>query len=591
MVTPKRTIEIGDDDIQDVENDIQKLKTKYLTPIDNVRSYGKPGPVFSEQPNAEFQGLQTDNQRPLESRIHAFYRFIGFPVATSDGFYNPGHRPGGQFLTALDNLSGAAKRRANVDKKFQEADFISAVQLREDNHELRRSVFARKDANSSLYAILLRERPPFQVLDENKGPFDPDEQSFNVDSRTKEADNFLNDNPNFIPGDVTEDLAPLISITGNNFAMGFKILRPFVVDPRVEVTVQPDNNRMAVPFLATKEQLVIEKQGKTNISVLRPGIELIIRERLRKSSDEAVSFLETLERIADNEVTPANFASPEGMTLPVPVDIVTLRNTVEALLGDNDIEISSVLELQGITTVQVRIIVKLVKQIKAVINQLHLAIAQIDLSRDLINWVPFPSSEGPEQGDSGAILNEEGISTDLNKLASDIKFLRIKFITETRRVSEEMDIGGFAYPEAASLNTSNISSIKADLDKKIKQRNKIANDAFKAMGRIDLITGEISGLGLINVLSIYIALWSMDEISLISLLDDESFERLVNNFDSLVVGAAADRRDAGTKEDIETALRNFEDKLINVLTFADNEFNRQFVAPGEEPGGDIFANS
>ena len=26
MVTPKRTIEVGDDDIQDVENDIEKLK-------------------------------------------------------------------------------------------------------------------------------------------------------------------------------------------------------------------------------------------------------------------------------------------------------------------------------------------------------------------------------------------------------------------------------------------------------------------------------------------------------------------------------------------------------------------------------------
>lgn len=587
MALPKRSIEIGDDDIQDVENDIEKLKAKYLTPVDNLRSFAKPGPVFSNQSGAEFKGMQTDNLRPLESRAHAFYRYVGFPVATPDGFYNPGHQPGGQFLSEVGGTNDVARAKANVDEKFQNSQFIEIVNDREELHEINRSVFARRDLNSSLYAILLREKPPFQVLDENKGPFDIDKQNFEVSIRRTSALGFFSENTNLEESQVSF----LQEIIGPSFSNGRKILRPFVVNPRIEITTQPDRNRIAVPFLSDKEALVVEKKGKTPISVKRPGIEFIIRERLRKSSDEAVEFLENIEKIANNDVSPSSFTAPEGKQPQVPIDVVTLRNFVEAVLGDNDINPVSVLELQGITTVQVKVISNLVKTIKSVINQLIRSMKIIDEARSIINWVPFPSVDGPEQGARGARLNLDKISTDLNPLDDYIKKLRLKELVEKHRISQETDLGEFAYPGSASIKDSNLSKIRKELNKRTRQRNDIANGAFQAMGRIDTITGEVSGLGLIDVLCIYVALWSMNERSLISMLDDDAFARLVDNFPDLVVGAAANRDILGEKENIEVALGNFEQKLINVLTFADNEYGRQFLAPGEKSGGNISADS
>jgi hypothetical protein len=92
--------------------------------------------------------------------------------------------------------------------------------------------------------------------------------------------------------------------------------------------------------------------------------------------------------------------------------------------------------------------------------------------------------------------------------------------------------------------------------------------AINALKIIEIVTGEISGLGLVDILAIYTALWTIDIGDLISLLDNNSLARLNYNFPTLVTSEVANQL-SGTRPDIFTALTNFEKVLFNILTYAD----------------------
>ena len=353
-----------------------------------------------------------------------------------------------------------------------------------------------------------------------------------------------------------------------------------MVDPRIDNTVMPDKNQIAVPFLQNKSSLNLEQ----NIFVKRPGLEFIITERLRDSSNEAVKFFQTVEALINNNQVPVSDTATRTEN--------ELRLTVEALLENNQISQSAInSDIKGITTVQVRNITTLVKTIRSIIKSLQDAMLKINIARTQINWVPLPSPEGPEKGVIDAVLNQKDISA-LKGINKHILELKIKKLNAERRVAEERDLGDYASPFESVINDDNIILIDRELQDQIALRDKIASDAFQAMGDIEIISGEISGLGLLDILAVYTALWALDERALISLLDDQAFNRLTQFFPSLVVGAASDRAiSSSNKDDIATALEKFEKKLVNILTFIDREINRQNTAPGEIAGGTVSADN
>src|SRR5579871_5078200 len=88
-------------DDQDFDIDISKLATDWIAPIDAIRSYAG----INAQSAATIKQLSTSGnlnvtdiakvvkieQTVQESRAHAFYRWIGFPVSDkSQKIYNPG---------------------------------------------------------------------------------------------------------------------------------------------------------------------------------------------------------------------------------------------------------------------------------------------------------------------------------------------------------------------------------------------------------------------------------------------------------------------------------------------------------------------
>jgi hypothetical protein len=557
--------ESGEEDIQLVQKDIQSLADKYIVPVDQIRSTAKVQEISGSNPDDGFKNLKTDQTRRRESRAHAFLRYIGFPVGTADGFYNPGWPP---------TLGDDKSTRKNIDAAYSSAAFKKSVDNRERDPETLRGIFVRKDAASSTFTLMLSFVRPFNSLDEAKGPFDIDEQKKEVDARTIAATLFKLENPD-IDHDAAVAVLSSIPTIGPKLTGVRHILRPFVVDPRISNTVQPSSSLIAIPFLPNKQALKIDNSK----SVQRPGLELIIRERLRdrKSTGEDSAFFDNIKKILTQESSPTT--SPADLP-----DENTLRLTVSALLDDNKISDGAIDDINGITGIQIFVISRLVKTIKALTKVLFDSIVKIDEAKEKINWIPVPSEEGPELGAKDAKLTKTNSSVT-GALDKSILDLELRKAQAKRRITQAADLGAFASPFSAYMNDDDIETINANIAESVGERDSIANDAFKAMGNIELISGEVSGLGLIDILSVYVALWSMDEKALISLLDQESFDRMSTTFPELIVGAAADRKENGTKDNITTALKTFENRLINVLTFAETQLKLQGEAPKPIDGG------
>ncbi len=573
MATPKSLpqpfLDTDTEDLQSIETNISVLFNKFIAPIEALRSISKPPLSQVVDKNDigipflnDFQNLEIKNNKPLESRAHAFYRMLGLPVVASDGsFYNPGFDPTGN--KTID------KKQA-INSKVLNSKLQNIINARENLPLSLKNIFARQDLSSSVYALVLRYTGPFKILDENKQALDIDNQSFTVDSRNTEIVLFASFNDQLADKILNTSSAFTSTVVGQNFSGGQHILRPFIVDPRIENTVMPDKNRICVPFLKDKTTTRLH----ANTYLMRPGIELIIRDRLQAQTQDK-TFLNDVQKIINGDNSP-------GLTISS-LDLETLRSTVIALADQNKLEGTDILNIfNGFTSIQVETVSQLIKLIKVVIKQLYLALQQIDEAKNKINWVPVPAIEGPELGAKGAFLSRLGTNNSSSEIDLKITELRIKKLNSDRLITERQDLGTFASPFSSNLVGEKSKSYDSQLQEEIQKRDRIADTAFQAMGIIEIITGEISGLGLIDILSIYTALWAIDIKSLIGFLDDETFERLVT-YNPELKSTALEAR--GT--DILSTLNDFEHKLINILSFADKLLIQQQSSPLEEIGGVI----
>jgi hypothetical protein len=487
---------------------------------------------------------------------------LGFPVVASDGsFYNPGFNPiGGKTLD---------KKQA-VNAKIANSPIQNLMSTRELLPLSLKKIFAKQDLSSSVYALVLRYTGPFQVLDDSKQPLDVDNQTFTVDARNTEIALFASYNEQMSDKILATSSAFGSTPVGQNFSGGQHILRPFCVDPRIENTVMPDKNRICVPFLKDKTTTRLH----ANTYLMRPGLELIIRDRLQAQVEDK-TFLNDIQKIISGDKSPSSSATS--------LDLETLRSTVMALADQNKLEGNDILDIfNGFTSIQVETVSQLVKIIKVVIKQLYVAMQQIDEAKTKINWVPVPSVEGPGTGPQGAVLSRVGVNNAGSEIDLKITELRIKKLNADRLMTDRKDLGTFASPFSSNLVGEKAKTYDAQLQEEVQKRDRIADTGFRAMGVIETITGEISGLGLIDILSIYTALWAIDIKSLIGLLDDEAFQRLVTYNPTLKPLA-----DQARGTNVLSALGDFEHQLINILSFADKLLAQQQGSPLEELGGTI----
>lgn len=556
-------------DLNSIETDVSVLIEKYLNPIERLRSRSRPNPnggTGKDSTNLDvikndFKNLQISATAPLESRTSAFYRMLGLPVIGGQAsFYNPGFDP---------TRAAHAKKQQEINTQFYSKfkDLANQIQVREKRSQNYLNIFGKQNLTASLYALLLRYPAPFAIFKPEIKSLEIDNQTVTVQDREEELKKIAKDNPSF-QETIFSFGAPFQNVT--------KLLKPFIVDPQIENTIIPDTNKICVPFLLNKQATKIHN----NDYCLRPGIELILRQRLAPENLQVNSvFLKDIENLISqtSSSTTSETSSAERS------DIL---DTLSALSNSNEISNSTKDIFSHFSTLQSTIVLGLIKTIKYLINKLNKNIILIDEVKTQINWIPVPSTGGPGTGPLGASATNSGLKNSSSTLDVSITELRIKKLNSETQTQLLEDLGEFASPFKVNANSESSKNYSEELDQQVSKRDRLAHSALVAMGEIENITGEVAGLGLVDVLAIYIALWSMDLNNLLSLIDDNSFDRLYQlNKNFRGVTEVENRFNLGSAGvSISEALDNFQHKLGNILTWADSSLTSSLIISSSESG-------
>lgn len=549
MALPDPVLEQGFEDTQSIESDIEVLYTKFIKPIEKIRSIAQAtAESLSNSDKSQLRSNLAVAIGPVESRAHAFYRLLGFPVVDSQGnLYNPGFNP------------EASNDKKNAINTNQDAKKTSLMKTRESHAQYLQKVFNNQDLASSVYALVIASQPKLFFV------FDKDEQTFKISERDLEVDIVARDNPN-----LSSDISTARSSFANtpiNTTMdgGLHILKPFQVNPTLEFTVMPSNNWMAAPFLQNAD--ATRSSASPEIIHDRPGIEYIIRVRLQDTTRDPY-LLTALRNILNQEKSP-------NPTFINDVNTDVLKNTLFALADQNNINKIDVNDIfQTTTSTEADIIEQLIKTIKVVTQQLHTSVTELDKIRRKINFLPIVGITGPES--LGTIKD----TTAITKIDNQILQLTIKKLNAESQVQINKGLGNFATP---FLNLEKTNVYDQQLSQLTQLKTSLGNTGLRHLRTIEIITGEISGLGLIDILAIYTALWSIKLEDILGLLDQDSFDRLYNFNPALRAGPVANK----SRSSVNDALATLETRVGNILSFADKIYADSLNSPQESDKGNI----
>jgi len=488
---------------QNFDINIDKIYSDFITTIDSVRSnvnITDPANLnllkkFTED---SFTGSPTTaglkiEKEPQESRCHAFYRILGLPVVSNSGIYNPGLdiivekgrtvtisqkvTIANSLLNGFPEISLAREQYVNDNlKTFADNTSINACVLALSSSNIREfSSPFKKDAGS---------------LDFNKA-----NQSYII---SKESLIGSNNKVTFDQYIGREGVPP------SNFSTTrYHIIKPFIVDPRIDLTTSSDK-KIAIPFVREKSQLRVSETKY----VSRPLIEKIIRDRFSVSNQS-------------NNIG----------TLP--------KSVVDELLNNDTIKdvalVQQVASGKLYNLSEQQQFIKYLTMIYAMIDKLTEAQKIILDAQSQYYWLPIPSKTGPEGGSTvgpiyqkipAALLTEK----DLSVVASEIKKVISELSSQVAAVTNSPDIGGFLLPSyTITFNTDTSTALGDNGSESSKQlsqtRNATLSEANSALRTIEIIMGEFSGFGLCDIIAIMGALYVMPENSLLGFLDPDAYQR------------------------------------------------------------------
>lgn len=517
-------------DNQDIFSiDIEDLYDNYILAIDSFKSHFNAidstltESITSKKIDEIFSMTDINTPEYQESRCNAFYRMMGFPVVASDGsFYTPGFDPD---LTQED-INKKISTANNIDKNLKN----KILTERERFSKNKINIFRTRNIDATALAMASVYIRSFdKQIDQSIGPLDVDLQNFIIEDRNQIKNKIFFDKP------ISLDLSKTRHL-----------IRPFIVDPRIELTVIPSRNRTCVPFLLNKQDT---KLSITNNGYLkRPYIEKVISTRLSvknvklDSGDYINSILSTIksnDKIRDQQ-----------------------------LLS----EVSN--DLGGLYKSETVIFGQYVKIIRAIVDKLVQSINTIKEISNNINWQPVCNISGPEYGvELGSVVDEDkrnkNIEIDIlnsqrNKILQEINF--------DIGLGVDADAGNFIFSGIDDIILGDIKNVGKSYEDHINELNNIRNQygvvANQALKNIEIIMGEFSGLGLIDIVAIQCALWIMDIDSLVGLVDDKATERL---------GEKSKKNNTikytGNKKGIITSLTEFEKKITEIYKLIQNYYD------------------
>lgn len=501
--TPNQVIYQDD---QNFDIDIDQLYQDWIVKIDSIRSSS------SIQNNSKILSslgknsvITVNNKTKMEntvqeSRCHAFYRFIGLPVLGEGGaqFYNPGF----DIIKDPSRDLTLAKKQSIATKPVN-ADFNTLSDARENQALDALKVFSNP-LNIESGALALSSGGT-QKLRSFISPLDKDPTPLGAKKEDQTYD------VNAIARVGTRDV-PLTEFKDRNgvspksglLTKRSHIIKPFIVDPRIDFTVNPQSRLMAVPFVPNDDESYLIVNGTEKVE--RPVLEKIIRDRLAEPN------------IA-NAGTNANNIKEYIDSVPSIKDADLIK-----LVSTNDIykQTDSAKFINNINT------------IRAMMIKLVDAENLVRKAQGFYYWVPAPSTAGPEGGSTVQdIFISLATSTTLQTaLDREIVISAIKSITSNKN-SEAAQQLKFPVPttDFSSSTTQGLGDNNAEDNETLSAtRTRILKVASTALQTIEVIMGEFSGLGLCDIVALICALNIMDKSKLLGLLDLDAYNRMLKTF-------------------------------------------------------------
>lgn len=547
------------DDFQSVDLDINSLREKFITPIDRYRSHNAP--IVSGALN---QPELSSSIKVQESRAHAFYRMLGLPVIDPDGnFFNPG------FGQKYDKEE--VRRRLDIINSIP-ISMKQIVAKREQGSRTRSEFFDKATTDATAFSIAMsipkgqkRFTPPIQssvfASLEN-----PNKQTHTIPERKEYIAS------NYKKRDGSE-------IT-NTFSSIDHILAPFMTDPIINANVDPKSGSASVmigaPFVDSTN-LEYEPGKYTK----RPGIEFILRLRLRQQN----ILEQQVENLGLGQVDLNVFGSWSE------IGRENIREIASAIIGQvvDENDVNRILE--GAGNVELYTLNDLVKVMKGVIHNYRKSIEKIAQVSSQIIWVPVSNEGGPEFGtdvSTGFVVPKRFINSWT--LEQRIRQLQNKSSIAKRQleIGENEDDTPLAFSDFTISEFQNISKIYDNqLQEEQNKRTRLEADASNALRTVEIISGEVSGLGLIDILAVYIALWSLDISVLLNLIDDTAVQRIRESSEWQSLRSSDLIARANAVGNAKEAYESFVNRIYSILSYADRLYDREQGSPNEQEGGDI----
>ncbi len=511
-------------DSQNFDIDIDKIYSDFIQEIDATRSIVNIQTNQTVLKTLNIQTIASLNAQlkventPQESRAHAFYRLIGFPVVGSDHslYYNPG----------LDTTQGSISLADKIKIANNPIEGFQTISFQRENYvNSVLNIFTITPPTITSIAFALTSSThtrPFAIpVTSSSDPFDfsLNNQGYTADFRSVIGKNDQVTLVSYVDQFGNSPLAnadgsvPPGSDSNPLNRSRYHIIKPFMVDPRIDFSINPASRRVAVPFVYSKVNLLVGE----NTYVKRPLIEKVIRERF--TVQDAAASLGTAGQ---------NFSS---YILSVPA--VKNEQIIQQMASGDVYKLGDQIQF-----------LKYFNIIRAMATKLVESQLKIQKIQSKYYWLPLPSTTGPEGGSdvNGIIISQNLPDGDNNSFITDadrsIINLRLiqaanQFNAQTAGTNGTPDLGGFAFDAfkttfdqdtSQALGDSVTSNLQTINDKRTHDI-KIANQALRT---VEIIMGEFSGLGLCDIIAVMAALYIMPQNSLLGFLDSDAFNRMKN---------------------------------------------------------------
>ena len=288
------------------------------------------------------------------------------------------------------------------------------------------------------------------------------------------------------------------------------LIKPFIVDPVIDFTVNDSSRLVGVPFVPDKTYLMV----KDSVYVNRPIIEQVIIDRFTVANQEdslgtadtsVINYIKSIQAIKNDAIV-SQVTSGDVYKLSEQTQFAKFLNIIEAM---------------AIALVSARLIIL--------------------QAQSKYYWVPVPNASGPENGLTvqGVFLSTKITSdfvtpADQAIIQAKLRVTVNQINSQTAPISGTPDKGGFAFDNFKNnfgTDTSNsLGDISAQsLQKLTDMRNSDLKKANDAIRTVEIIMGEFSGLGLCDIIAVMGALYIMPKQSLLGFLDDDALARMNTN--------------------------------------------------------------